>query len=707
MKYLLERKEFLENQKMTEGFFSDLAGKVKKFFGGFMGKVGKWFIGVFGKNGLVQAVSPLSTISYVNNMKPNGVHIYTNPSLAKTAEELGAGSVQTTVQSDIFVDKTESEQNWESSDIMKNLRTLVQHLNESVENNGDYLAEKLDDLKAVSSGGAVANVADVNIQEFKDTIYEILDTINDDNLNADEKEYKVPVIFGAPGIGKTQIIKSIVDIINKNCLTDKDKMSFIHVNCATLNPGELFMPTVPKAVELTDYVKRYQSFFDDESKTYADDAENAKHLDSKQMKFTSAVASWLPVYDTTGDYQEQKIGNTVANMGSYVDKKTGFSVTTGGGGILFFDEVLRSKPAVFSELMTFLQDGRFNNWKLGSKWIMVCASNRPSDDIECEEAFASEFGAAKRDRFAPMNYVPDTESWINWATKNNINKYIIKYIKTYPDMFYEPAEDATEEFAIGANPRNWTLLSKAFAAKLRPSKFAKYDEDMKVKEVKSIKSMNPHDLNTICSKYLGRKLSDKFTTWLRGLSDEEIDVEQIFKDPDNVDVILDKNSISNSLLNNITTQVIERNNKQQISSEEMSNLFKYLTVNMGLDPKTQRNIVSNLINTLWEDNVLTDDTFGYDVKITDDNYEWTPKEKYRDALAYSVAYIPRKKDPIFWSSKHDAKSGKTLKVFTKDQEFVELVGNYLEKYFSFNIDSDGDIIFYTDTSDRKKKVSLS
>ena len=131
MKYLLERKEFIE--KLDEGFFSDLKDKVKKFFGGFIGKVGKWFIGVFTKNGIVQAVSPLATISYVNNMKPAGVSVFTNENLAQTAKDLGAGNVQTSVPEDIFVDKTPDEKDWNNSDIMTNLKSLVKYVNESVE----------------------------------------------------------------------------------------------------------------------------------------------------------------------------------------------------------------------------------------------------------------------------------------------------------------------------------------------------------------------------------------------------------------------------------------------------------------------------------------------------------------------------------------------------------------------------------------------
>ena len=714
MKYILERKEYLE--KLDEGFFSNVKDKIKKFFGGFIGKIGKWFIGVFTKNGLVSAISPVSTISYVNNMKPAGVSVFTNPSLAKSAQELGAGNVSTQVSEDIFVDKTEDNKDWKNSQIYKNLQELVKVINESVEVDGDLLAEKLDDLKAVAAGPEMAEVPDVNYNEFKMMIYNILDKVNDSSLTAKEKEYKVPIIFGAPGIGKTQIIKSIIDIINKH-LSDKDKMSFIHINCSQLNPGELFMPTIPKAKELTSYVEQYKDMFDKDLAKYAQ--EHQSELDAQQLTFSSAPASWLPVYDTSGDKEAQRIGDIVANMGSYEDKDTGLSTKTGGGGILFFDEVLRAKPAVFSELMTFLQDGKMNKWKLGSKWIMICASNRPCDDIECEEAFNSDFGKAKRDRFAPVNYVPDPESWIKWAEKNKINRYIIKYIKKEPDMFYTTSDEVIknnsgESFVIGANPRNWTLLSKAFDDQLRGQKFAKWDEDINdnLKEVTNIKKMDADKLLKITAKYLGKAIANKFVTWIKGLSDEEVSVEQIFANPDDVDITYDTASISNSLINNIYDQVLARSKKSEITSEEMTNLFCFLTTKMGLDPQSQRNLIDNFVRRMIgevddADKIINPDDFGCIQKVNKEKGEiqWKPAEKYRDALAWFMAYIPKVNDPIYISSTSSMKTpdGKPFSVVPTDPDFVELVGNRINDFFKFNIDENDDIIFYNESDDKRSK----
>jgi len=713
MKNLLERKEYLT--RLEEGFFSNIKDSIKKFFGGVVGKIGKWFVGVFTKDGqIVQAVSPIATISYVNNVKPAGVNVFSNTQTAKEAQDLGVGSVKTHIDESVFVDKTEIEENWESSVIMKNLHTMINMINESVENEeGDSLNEKLDDLKAAAGGAGVVGVKDVDINEFKDIIYEILEA-KEENPNA---SYKVPLILGAPGIGKTQIIKEIVKIANEGIDDPKDMKSFIHINCATLNPGELFMPSMPKNEQITDYVDAHSSYFDKDMVKYANDPSNKDKASKGNSRFEYAVASWLPVYNTAVDTEAQKLANAVANMGSY-EKEDGWSVTTGGGGIIFFDEVLRAKPGAFSELMTFLQDGKFRNWKLGNKWIMVAASNRPCDDVECADAFEQEFGAAKRDRFAAVNYVPDVESWLNWASDHGVNKYIIKYIKTDPEKFYEPSEDrdsSNENFAIGANPRNWVELSKDLNRKLKPNRFKAKDASYTGNKsgAASIKSIPVDTLDQICSKYLGAQLSSKFITWLRSTAEEEISLDEIFADPDKVNVVRDKGTVSNSLLNNVRDQLIERSRKKEITPEEMAHLFKFLTVDLGLDPKTQRNQFMEFVRSIQKgensDNIeiLTSsvgtkpgnfDLYSHKEK---DGIHWTAEKcKYREALAYALAFVPIKKKHICYADSVVVK-GVEYDVICDDPEFEALLSDIIGKYFMYNVNEEtGEMIYYADFSEK-------
>lgn len=176
------------------------------------------------------------------------------------------------------------------------------------------------------------------------------------------------MIWGAPGIGKTSIVK----IVAKN-----QGGTLIDVQLTTYTPEDFFMPVLnPQTSE-----------------------------NPRSRRGDRVPQRWLPMYHESEGLE----GDTIANQGE--------------GGIIFFDEISRASTAIRAIALNLVQFGELDGgWIIGSKWKMVAASNREIDD----ETNALEFGTALPNRFQQINYVPTTKDYSDYAfdAKNKEGEFI-------------------------------------------------------------------------------------------------------------------------------------------------------------------------------------------------------------------------------------------------------------------------------------------
>lgn len=123
----------------------------------------------------------------------------------------------------------------------------------------------------------------------------------------------------------------------------------------------------------------------------------------------------------------------------------------GNGGIIFMDELNRADPYLLPKLNVFIQTGEIGDYKIPSnKWVFVAAGNRPSDG-DVAEPDASFF-----DRFSVVNYVPTVQRWSEWATKKGLMSELIQwmsYSETHGDFHNLDSEKKVLNFPT---PRAWT-----------------------------------------------------------------------------------------------------------------------------------------------------------------------------------------------------------------------------------------------------------
>jgi hypothetical protein len=258
----------------------------------------------------------------------------------------------------------------------------------------------------------MANINEVKMaNEDPEARYNVLDTPA--LMERIEDALKYPedarlMIWGAPGIGKTAILKSVLDSFPGG----KD-MDLI---CKTLSNETPDNFTLPKYVEING-----------------------------QEKATDVPKSWLPVYKPTGDRDKDQLLSDAC-----------------GKGLLFIDELSRATPQVLNVMLPLINEGTLNEFKMGEGWTIIVASNRPEDELSGQ----SDVGNALGNRFEHVYYEPTVHSWKKWAeTQNYISPLLIQWL-SMPEhenmsggkFFYmDPNENMDDSSTrLMCTPRSWT-----------------------------------------------------------------------------------------------------------------------------------------------------------------------------------------------------------------------------------------------------------
>jgi len=153
--------------------------------------------------------------------------------------------------------------------------------------------------------------------------------------------------------------------------------------------------------------------------------------------------------------------------------------TSEKGGIIFMDEFPNADEDVIKKLNLFIQSGSIDEYKLPHNWIIVGAGNRPGDQ---DDIYDFKYNMPAADRWAFYHFVPKSSDWIDWARDNNMKlkngekiqaitksgktaekerTYIlpdvIDLIEIYEEIFYNLDKDKNP--LSYASPRAWEFFS--------------------------------------------------------------------------------------------------------------------------------------------------------------------------------------------------------------------------------------------------------
>lgn len=224
------------------------------------------------------------------------------------------------------------------------------------------------------------------------------------------------MIWGAPGIGKTAILMSVLD-----SLPNGKEYNLVVKTLSNETPDNF---TLPKYVEIDG-----------------------------QEKATDVPKTWLPVFKPTGDRDRDQMLDDAC-----------------GKGLLFIDELSRATPQVLNVILPLVNEGIFNGYKLGSGWVIIVASNRAEDEMSGQ----AEIGNALGNRFRQLYYEPTAKSWMQWAkTQNYMSPLLLQWLAMPENenmsggkYFYMDPNETMEGAGVTkimCTPRSWTNAMRQLA----------------------------------------------------------------------------------------------------------------------------------------------------------------------------------------------------------------------------------------------------
>jgi len=295
----------------------------------------------------------------------------------------------------------------------------------------------------------------------------------------DELEYhfeqKKPImIWGAPGIGKTDIVKQLADRLGVPViLIDLSRMD-------PLDIGGLPVPAKTKTAE-------------------------GEEMDV----FTSAIADVWP--RSNGE--------------------------NGKGGIIFFDEFNNSSERTMNASHNLLLGSSIGKYKLPSQWVIFAAGNRHSDnprvtslstpvsnrlahvnlitDVEEFEKWAtSEKGIDKAKEIEE-----DGKKFGIGTGLKKIDPSVLAFLKYRPNLLWDAkAGNSKEERYLLPSPRSWTNASF----------------EMVYRQSKSKKPLTESQITNIFAKYVGLPAAQEYAEFRTVMNQISFaDIEQIMNDPEN------------------------------------------------------------------------------------------------------------------------------------------------------------------------------
>jgi hypothetical protein len=322
------------------------------------------------------------------------------------------------------------------------------------------------------------------------------------------------LIWGAPGIGKTSIIRSLKEVVKNE--TGKE-INIISINGGNVGPDDFTMPaSIVKTITSNDI----------------EDVDNDDFKGATQTVIKDLPKTWLPVYNPQSEEADPALLNAIANGGGIVKDENGNDVIENGpGGIFFIDEYSRMTQAGMDALMqtpTTREIGSNSTLRFGDRWVIICAANRKSDMSRRGGSEALSFEGASKTRFNHCNFVPDPKEWLDWAKKDssrrpgrkNVLTDIVSYIESelkrdpkefgdFYEMWSHPTGELNGEKGT-ANPRTWEALSETLIDQCLENRFGK--------RYPSISSMPKAALAHIASGIVGGDVAKRFATFVAQFS---------------------------------------------------------------------------------------------------------------------------------------------------------------------------------------------
>jgi len=148
-----------------------------------------------------------------------------------------------------------------------------------------------------------------------------------------------------------------------------------------------------------------------------------------------------------GDILDVVVKNAADRFPELCDLRTAYSVpewfpSPGSDGILFLDELNRTRGQVLQAVFQLLLDRRIHEAFLPKRWIIVAASNPYSESYRVDEQRSIVNDRALQSRFIHLAMTVDTEEWLSYINKIGVAENIQVFLSMAKNMILPQSSDA-------------------------------------------------------------------------------------------------------------------------------------------------------------------------------------------------------------------------------------------------------------------------
>ena len=516
---------------ISEGRFRDFIDKgvekVKNFFKAITVKFGN-LVAFFDENGdIYPAVSPYSSLNAIATGDIQGVTAFCyvdNPMFNENVEK-EAHIVESPEYYGIIDKDSVEYRNYET------FKGMVNEHYSKYGNTGMLHMLNEEDFKRVGFSAADGGVAarDINSDDLREILEDLV--VNVPAYKGDKHGGAV-FIWGAPGIGKSSIPKSIVRAWNKNKGDELHKKALMVIQCGDLTVDGFSLP-IPVEKSIGDFLDE-RPILKDKVANQGISSDTLEKIKKNLHKISAeAPKTWLPAFKMNGTQEEIDVLNDIAN--GYLDIKNEngkvIKTETTEGGILLFDEFFRANEEVFKIMMQLILNREYSGYMLGNKWGILCCSNRPNDDEEVMKGF-EKTGAVVGTRMlaGAYNFIPSFDEWKKWAMdEGGFDPITLEFLMLDKDPengeytnwhTIRPDEYIQRGKTAWPTPRTWTALM---------TELNLYMENHGYSAVIEIPT---EKVRRIADGIIGEEMSVRYTGFLKSHSESiVVDAQKVLEDP--------------------------------------------------------------------------------------------------------------------------------------------------------------------------------
>ena len=311
-----------------------------------------------------------------------------------------------------------------------------------------------------------------------------------------------PLLSGRHGIGKSMLVKQVADDINGVLLT---------VEGGSLKEGEITGLPYQYMDEKGKISFRFLPYYVVER---IQKKEKEIYLLNHSKEESDALKGDINRYSDNDIKPSEKISLLLEKKIQPV--------------IVFFDEINRSDPQVYKELMNILLTRSVNGYNF-PWWVFFVGAMNPANSSSTYQT--NEMDPAQLDRFIKLDVKSNSVDFLNYAKANDISPVIQDFIKGHRNDLFADDDELDDDVTSTPSPRGYDMLDTILkSVSITRPFFTAQENALKVVR---------NDLKVISEAKLGKEIGDRFFEYYQQVS-SAVTFADFINDDEKLDNTLDK-----------------------------------------------------------------------------------------------------------------------------------------------------------------------